>query len=140
MVSRHLLGLIAALALAPAATAQAQVSLSSINTLHNMATAPPAPTPIPTVPPAPIVRAPPPASSDGAGLEVGMSVADQSGAVIGAISQIGHVGTGDQSAIIDIDGVQVIVPLTSLSLSSARSQAVSSKTKDELLASAARPN
>jgi hypothetical protein len=140
MASRHLLGLIAAVALAPAAAAQAQVSLPSVNALHSLAPATPAPTPSPTAAPAPAVRPPPPASSGGAGLEVGMSVADQSGAVIGAISQIGHVGTGDQSAIIDIDGVQVIVPLTSLSLSSARSQAVSSKTKDELLASAARPN
>jgi hypothetical protein len=134
--------LLAAAVLAAGASAKAQVSLYQLQqaapVLAPPAPAPPAPAPAPAQA---ATAAPAPANSTGGvGLEAGMSVTDPSGNVIGEIAELGHLDHGDQMAVIDVDGRQVMAPAASLTRGPAGNQAISNQTKDQLLATANRSN
>jgi hypothetical protein len=88
--------------------------------------------PLPNAPPAASVN--PPTT---AGLKSGMVVKDGTGATVGTIAQVGQTADGRPAVMIDVDGKQIGMLASNLSLGQGGAEAVSTMTKAQLQASAA---
>jgi hypothetical protein len=92
---------------------------------------------------APPAAGAPPATAPGAaaatGLKSGMVVKDQAGAMIGTISQLGQTPDGQAAAMLNVDGQQIGILASSLTVDPSGAAATSAYTKAQLLAAAAAP-
>jgi len=96
----------------------------------------PAPSAAPTAAPA-APAAPAASAAVGAGLKTGMPVKDASGAPVGTISKLGKTADGAAAVMVNVDGKDIGLLASNLTVDPSGAQAVSSVTKAQLTASAA---
>ena len=117
-----------AAAILSAGAASAQITPFKLKTAMKIA-GPAKIKPTPAATPAP---GSPPVETPGA-LEPGMVVKDPAGAIIGVIVQVGRGGDGAQTAVLQIDSREVLVPASSL-LAASGNQVTSRQSRAQLLA------
>ena len=72
-------------------------------------------------------------------LKAGMVVKDSEGATLGRIARLGKTSDGAEAAEVNVDGAMINIATASLSLSPSGKEAVSSKTKADILSAAPTP-